>query len=150
MKSKIQRTSNIVLASILVVTLLVALLFYLGGEVPVAHRVIYDKMQPSFTNLFLLWTVAVVCLAAVCLLFVVVRKIYVNFYNFSEVSRLRMMGTIGVILLLLVMWLLAHGVWTDMWLYSLSFLLILTLLLVLIFTVRRYWLNRKGRRHGTV
>ena len=81
---------------------------------------------------------------------VVVRKIYINFYNFSEVSRLRMMGTIGVILLLLVMWLLAHGVWTDMWLYSLSFLLILTLLLVLIFTVRRYWLNRKGRRHGTV
>lgn len=144
MKSKTQKISRRVMWGVIAVTVIVALLFYFGGEVPVAHRVIYDRVQSSFTNLFIFWTIIVLVSSSVLLLFAVLHHLVLNYVHYSLGERMRVWSSVCIVLLLMVTCGLSGGSIACMWFYSIIVLTCVCLMSVIGFIFRRYFIKRKG------
>ena len=82
-KIRAHRVSGIVLYAMLAMTVVVAVLFFFGGEVPMAGRVVADVSQsePRYTDALLCWVYALLGLAVVVALGTALRKQVLGFVN---------------------------------------------------------------------
>jgi magnesium-transporting ATPase (P-type) len=149
MKHNIQRISSILLWSFLSISAVVALLFYIGGEVPEAQRLLFDYNQPTYTFLFVDWALLIFL---VTLAITVFFSLYKWLRNFSIAPAKTVRGTAGVLLLLLLLiltFLAGSGhplpiigytgkenvfFWlklSDMWIYTICILFMIAALLVI-------------------
>lgn len=162
MKNKAKKVSKFVLWTILGITTIIALLFYFGGEVPEAQRIVYDLPQPLFTDV-IIWWVIILFIAAI--LVIVTFTVYKYLKNYDdEMPRQRMVqfsSIGGLILLLLITWVIGDGstlkipgytgtdnsaFWlkiADMWLYSICILILIATGLIATFGIRSYLNHRK-------
>jgi len=160
MKNKAWKVSNFTLWIILGVSLIIALLFYCGGEVPEAQRIVYDLSQPSFTDLFIGWVFVLLALTFLIIIFGGLYKYVNSDEKGSILHTVFLSGGCGLMILLLVTWIVGDGdalkvpgyvgdynnpFWLkacDMWLYSISILLVIAVGLIVCFGLRNY-LNAK-------
>lgn len=161
MKNKAWKISNIALWVILGVSLIIALLFYCGGEVPEAQRIVYDLPQPSFTDLFIGWVFVLLALAFISIIFLEIYKYAMSDNKSSSLRTVSFTGTCGLVLLLVLTWLAGNGdtlnvpgyigsynnpFWLkacDMWLYSISALIVVAVALIAYFSLRSYFNAKK-------
>lgn len=159
MKNKAWKVSNFTLWIILGVSLIIALLFYCGGEVPEAQRIVYDLPQPSFTDLFIGWVFVLFVLAFISIILLEIYKYAASDDKSSALHTFT--GACGLLLLLFVAWVVGDGdtlkvpgyvgdynnpFWLkagDMWLYSISILIVIAVGLIVCFSLRNYFNSKK-------
>jgi hypothetical protein len=66
--TKIHKTSKMVLYITMAITIVIAVLFFLGGEVPVEERVVPTVPEPVFTDLLIYWVYFLVACTVLILL----------------------------------------------------------------------------------
>ncbi|NLI35213.1 MAG: hypothetical protein GX416_01665 [Bacteroidales bacterium] len=161
MKNKAWKVSNFTLWIILGVSLIIALLFYCGGEVPEAQRIVYDLPQPSFTDLFIGWVFVLLALAFISIIFLEIYKYAVSDEKSSVLHTVSFTGACGLLFLLFLTWIVGDGdtlnvpgyvgsynnsFWLkvgDMWLYSISILIVIAVGLIVCFSLRNYFNGKK-------
>lgn len=162
MKNRAWKVSNITLSFILNITLIIAVLFYCGGEVPETQRIVYDLTQPSFTDLLLFWMFFLLALTLVIIFTFGIYKYVKNYDESSRQRTLQLSSIGGLLLLLLATWLIGDGnplkipsydgsfntpFWLktgDMWIYSITLLFVAAVALIVGFALRDYFSQRKG------
>lgn len=160
MRNKAWKISNVTLWIILGVSLIIALLFYCGGEVPEAQRIVYDLPQPSFTDLLIGWVFVLLALAFISIILLEIYKYAANDEKSSVLHTVSFTGACGLLFLLFLTWVVGDGdtlnvpgyvgsynnsFWLktcDMWLYSISILIVVAAALIAYFSLRSY-LNAK-------
>lgn len=160
MRNKAWKISNFALWIILGVSFIIALLFYCGGEVPEAQRIVYDLPQPSFTDLLIGWAFVLLALAFISIILLEIYKYAANNDKRSVLHSVSFTGVCGLLFLLLLTWGIGDGdtlnvpgyvgsyynsFWLkvcDMWLYSISTLIVVAVALIVYFSLRSY-LNAK-------
>jgi hypothetical protein len=144
----IRNVSTIVLWAVLIISAVIAALFYFGGVVPETQRIVFDQSQPTFTGLFIDWVLLIVCISVILVLSISIHKMAKDYRNGVKRTVVSFAFMFGILFLLIVTWLLGSGsFWyriADMWLYTVCFLSIAALLLVLFFSFRRLMCKRKG------
>lgn len=161
MSNLIQKISGIILAVILCVTVVVSVLFYCGGEVPEMQRIVYNMSQPSFTDLFIDWMLGLIFFLFAIVLLMGLFKLGRQYGSNARLTLISMGSIVALLLLMFVTWLLGNGkvlpivgydghyntpFWlrtSDMWLSTISVLLLLTVGLIAGFEIRKYLIRRK-------
>lgn len=161
MRNKAWKISNFALWIILGVSLIIALLFYCGGEVPEAQRIVYDLPQPSFTDLFIGWVFVLLALAFFSIVLLEIYKYAMSDEKSSILHSVSFAGACGLLFLLFVTWAVGDGdtlsvpgyvgsynnfFWlkaSDMWLYTISTLVVVAVALIVYFSLRRYFNAKK-------
>jgi chromate transport protein ChrA len=164
MKNKIQKISSLILWIILGLSLIVALLFYFGGEVPETRRIIFGYSQPVFSGLFIDWTLFVLSLCLCLVIFFPLYKWIINFNANPVRALLSIAGFLIIIVLLAITWLIGKGTplniinysghentyfWlklSDMWLYTITILVIVAASLTIFFESRNFIQKKKKTR----
>jgi multisubunit Na+/H+ antiporter MnhB subunit len=155
MKDSIRKLSGFALWAILGISFIIVILFYFGGEVPEAQRVVYDQAQPKYTDLFINWGLFLFGFLVVLTLTSCIYKVMKEYRN-SPQETLRSLGAVILLFFLLVVtWFLGDTTslkipgyygkenipfWlriTDMWLYSICVLLGVIMLLIAYFAIRK-------------
>src|SRR5574344_1526259 len=163
MKNRAWKVSNITLSFILNITLIIAVLFYCGGEVPETQRLVYDLSQPSFTDLLLFWMFFLLALSFGTILAFGIYH-HLKDYDDSPKRRTLLLTSIaGGFVVLCAFWLLGDGTplkisgyegsfntsfWlktASMWINTICLLLLACVALVVSFKVRDYLIHKKER-----
>lgn len=161
MKNKAKRISQITLWIILSITIFIAVLFYFGGEVAEAQRIVYDLPQPVFTDFVIGWVFILLILTLLSILTFGVYN-YIKNYDESPIQRhLQLYSVCGLILLLVFTWFIGSGstlkiagytgsydtpFWlktADMWYYSICILILTAVGLIASFGIRNFLNHRK-------
>lgn len=110
-KIRAHRVSGIVLYAMLAMTVAVAVLFFFGGEVPMAGRVVADVSQsePRYTDALLCWVYALLGLAVVVALGTALRKLVLGFVNAPGAMARLWVGAGLLVALLGGAWLAGSG-----------------------------------------
>ncbi|MGI6074175.1 MAG: hypothetical protein ACOYEA_06015 [Fermentimonas sp.] len=148
--TKIHRTSRAVLLIGVAISLVVMLLFYLGGQVAPQDKLVADMSQPKFTDLVLYWMYLLLGITVV----VLIGFAIVGFFKGLKENPKKAMGGLVALLclaaLLVVTYIMGDGTvlsipgyegtdnvpgmlkLTDMWLYSIYFMLAITILSIIV------------------
>lgn len=148
--TKIHRTSRMTLYIGIIISIVVLGLFYLGGQAPAQELLVEGMSQPKFTDLLLYWTYA---------LLVVTIVVWVLFIIFSSLQQLKdspkksfggLLALLGLAALLVITYVIGDGTllnipgyegtdntpgmlkMTDMWLYSMYVMFVVTILAMII------------------
>ncbi len=161
MKNKAKRISQITLWVILSITIFIAVLFYFGGEVTEAQRIVYDLPQPAFTDLVIGWVFILLILTLLTIFSFGIFNYFKN-YEDSPIQRtIQLYSAGGLILLLVLTWFIGDGsalkiagyaghdntaFWlktADMWFYSICILILTAVGLIVSFGIRNFLNHRK-------
>lgn len=148
--TKIHRTSRTVLLLGIAVSLVVMLLFYLGGQVAPQDKLVADMSEPKYTDLVLYWMYLLLGITVV----VLIGFAIIGFFKGLKENPKKAMGGLVVLLLmaalLVITYVMGDGTvlnipgyegvdnvpamlkLTDMWLYSTYFILALTILAIVV------------------
>ncbi len=148
--TKIHRTSRIALYVAIAISLVVLALFFLGGQVPAEQKLVADQSQPRFTDILMYWMYILLLITVVVLIFFAI----IGFFRNLKESPKKALSSLFVLLalgaLLLVTYMMGDGTllnipgyegadnnprtlkMTDMWLYSMYAMLILTVLALIV------------------
>lgn len=101
-KFRIQNASGSILWILLIVTIVILGLFYVGGETPTAERVVADTSlsEPLYTEALLYWMYILFGIAIVVTL---VAALYKFATSFVDAPKAAMKSLIGIVLLAAVM-----------------------------------------------
>lgn len=155
MKIRIQKISGTVLYVILAITLVILGLFYFGGED--ANRIVNDPemSQPSYTDPLIYWIYVLMGVTVCVTVVAAILKLVSNFMDSPKDAIKSLIGIIALVVLLLVAWSMGSGealilpgydgtdnvpFWlklTDMFLYSIYFMMGILILLIFGFSIRK-------------
>lgn len=155
MKFKIQKISGTVLYTLLAVTIVIIGLFFFGGED--SARVVADPemSQPAYTDALIYWMYVLLGVTIFVTLLAAIFQFASNFMASPKSAIKSLIGLVALILVLIVSWSLGSGdalyipgydgeenvpFWlklTDMFLYSIYFLMGVLVLLILGFGVAK-------------
>jgi hypothetical protein len=156
-KIRIQKVSGAVFAALILLSICVFCLFFFGGDTPEAERLVADTSmwEPKQTNAVLYW---MYFLAAATILVTVVTALYQFFSVLKHDPKGALMSLVGIILLIVLLgvtYAIGDGTplnmvgyegtenvpfWlkiSDMFLYTIYFMIALMLVLMLGFAIRK-------------
>lgn len=158
MKIKIQKVSGTILYVILAISLVILGMFYFGGEASEAERFISDPdmSQPAYTEPLIYWMYVLMGITIVITLVAALMKFASVFMDSPKEAVKSLVGIIALVVLLGVTWAMgstealqlygdvaADGndpFWlklTDMFLYSIYFMMGAMILLIFGFSIRK-------------
>lgn len=150
--TKIHRISRLTLYSAIVITLVVLGLFYLGGNVPATEQVeaVVGKTQPVFMDVLLYWMYAILIITVVVWVVLILITSLTSFKESPKKSLGGLVALIAIAALLIITYMMGDGTllhipgyqgsdnqpgtlrMTDMWLYSMYIMFVLTILAMLV------------------
>ena len=148
--TKIHRTSRLTLIISIIISVIVLALFFFGGQVPEHEKIGADMAQPAFTDILLYWMYALLVITVVVLIgFAIVD--FVRGLKENPKKALRgLYALLALAALLIVTYVIGDGTllsipgyegtdnvpailkMTDMWLYSMYFMLAVTVFAIII------------------
>lgn len=158
MKVKIQKISGTVLYVILAITLVILGLFYFGGED--TNRIVSDAemSQPAYTDPLIYWIYVLMGVTICVTVVAAILKLISNFMDSPKEAIKSLVGIIALVVLLFVAWSMGSGealvlpgydgtdnvpFWlklTDMFLYTIYFMMGALILLIFGFGIRKKFL----------
>ncbi|TAH60352.1 MAG: hypothetical protein EWM46_09635 [Fermentimonas caenicola] len=148
--TKIHRTSRLTLITTIIVSLIVLGLFFFGGQAPEHEKIGADLAQPAFTDILLYWMYALLVITIV----VLIAFSIVDFARGLKENPKKALSGLYVILALAALFIGSYVIgdgtllsipgyegtdnvpsvlkMTDMWLYSMYFMLVITILAIFI------------------
>lgn len=151
--TKIHRTSRTVLYLSVFISLVVLALFYLGGQVPEAQKLVADQSQPKFTDMVLYWAYILLGVTIVVLLLFALGDFFKSLKDNPKKALGGLVIFIGLVALLGITYVIGDGTLlnipgydgpdnnpttlkvTDMWIYSIYIMLGLTMLAIVLMPV---------------
>lgn len=151
--TKIHRTSNLTLMISVAISIVVMALFYLGGEASGDDKIAANMSQPKFTDVVLYWAYALLAITIVVLFAFAIGDF---FKRFRETPRKALSGflvLLAMVALLVITFVIGDGTLlnipgydgpdnnpqtlkiTDMWLYSIYVMLLLSFLAIILLPV---------------
>ena len=158
MKVKIQKISGTVLYVILAITLVILGLFFFGGED--ANRIVADPemSQPAYTDPLIYWIYVLMGITVCVTVLAAIFQFVSNFMDSPKEAVKSLIGIIALVVLLIVSWSMGSGealvlpgydgtdnvpFWlklTDMFLYSIYFMMGALILLIFGLSIRKKFL----------
>lgn len=155
MKIKIQKISGTVLYVILAISLVILALFFAGGED--ANRIIADPemSQPLYTDPLIYWMYVLMGVTVVVTVLAAIFQFASSFMDSPKDAIKSLLGLVALVVLFIVSWAIGSGeplvlpaydgaenvpFWlkiTDMFLYSIYFLMGATVFLIFGFGIRK-------------
>ena len=156
-KIRIQKVSGAVFAAIILLSIAIFCLFFFGGDTPEAERLVADTSmwEPAQTDAVLFWMYA---LAAITILVTLISALYQFFSQLKHDPKGALMSLVGIVLIVVLLgvtYTIGDGTplymigydgtenvpfWlkiTDMFLYTIYFMIALMLVLMLVFSIRK-------------
>jgi len=156
-KIRIQKVSGAIFAALIVISIAIFCLFFFGGDTPEAERLVADTSmwEPAQTDAVLFW---LYILAGLTILVTLITAGYQFFSQLKHDPKGALMSLVGIILLIVLLgvtYTIGDGTplnlvgyegtenvpfWlkiTDMFLYTIYFMIALMLVLMLGFTIRK-------------
>lgn len=148
--TKISRTSRITLYITVFISIVVVVLFLVGGQTPEAQKVVPDMSQPKFTDFMLYWIYALLAITVVVLLAFALDGLLKGFKTHPKKALRSFLVLVALIGLLVITYIVGDGTllnipgydgadnnpvtlkMTDMWLYSMYLMLVVTVGAILI------------------
>lgn len=155
MKVKIQKISGTVLYVILAVTLVILGLFFFGGEDQTQIAGASEMSQPTYTDPLIYWIYILMGVTVCVTVVAAILKLVSNFIDSPKEAIKSLVGIIALVILLFVAWSMGSGealnlpgyegtdnvpFWlklTDMFLYSIYFMMGVLILLIFGFSIRK-------------
>lgn len=153
MKMKIQKVSGSVLYIALAITLVILGLFFFGGENP--NPIVPEMSQPNYTDPLIYWMYILLAIAVLVTVAAAIFQFVTNFMDSPKSAIRSLLGLVALVLVLIISWsigsdqtLVMQGYsgtenvpfWlklTDMFLYTIYFLMGATILLILGFGIAK-------------
>lgn len=155
MKIKIQKISSSILYAVLVVTLVILGMFFMGGED--TNRIIADPemSQPLYTDPLIYWMYVLLGITIIVTVLAAIFQFATSFMDSPKDAVKSLLGLIAIIAVLIVSWAMGSGeslvmpaydgtenvpFWlkiTDMFLYSFYFLMGVAILLIFGFGIAK-------------
>ncbi|MGN0035605.1 MAG: hypothetical protein ACI36X_00050 [Bacteroidaceae bacterium] len=160
MKIKIQKISGRILLALLLITLVLLGMFFFGGEADAASRVVADAemSQPAYTDAWMYWMYILLGITICVTLVAAILKLVGNFIDSPMAALKSLAGIIALVVVLGVTWAMGSEeplvlpgydgtdnvpFWlklTDMFLYSIYFMVGTLVVLIIGFSVRKKFL----------
>ena len=153
MKMKIQKISGSVLYVMLAITLVILGLFFLGGENP--NPIVPDMAQPNYTDSLIYWMYILLAITVLITIAAAIFQFGSNFMDSPKTAIKSLLGLVALVLVMIISWsigseqtLAMQGYsgtenvpfWlklTDMFLYTIYFLMGATVLLIFGFGIAK-------------
>lgn len=105
-KFKIQRVSGLILTVMIVITLIILGLFYLGGETPMDQRVVADPSlsEPLYTDAILYWNYILFVLGVIAMVGGAIYQFGSMFIDSPKTAIKSLIGLVALILVLVITW----------------------------------------------
>lgn len=144
--TKIHRASRLSLLISMVVTIVVLGLFFFGGQVSEGEKLVADMSQPKFTDILLYWMYVILAITIVALVLFAIMNFFRNLKESPKKALSGLAVLIAFVVLLVITYVMGNGTllnipgysgtdnnpatlkMTDMWLYSMYFMLVVTIL----------------------
>lgn len=148
--TKIHKTSRTVLIIGVIISIVVLGLFFFGGQAAPEELVAGDMNQPKFTDLILYWMYALLVITVVVLIGFAISDFIRGLKENPKKALSGFLVLLALAVLLIVTYVIGDGTvlnipgyegsdnvppllkMTDMWLYSMYFMLVITVLAVII------------------
>lgn len=148
--TKIHRTSRITLYIAIAISLVVMGLFYLGGQVPEAQKIVAGQSQPTFTDIVLYWCYVILAITIVVLILFAIVGFFTSLKDNPKKALGGLVALVGIAVLLIITYVIGDGTllnipgysgndnnpttlrMTDMWIYSVYVMLALTILAIIL------------------
>ncbi len=148
--TKIHRTSRITLYITIAISLVVMGLFYLGGQVPEAQKIVAGQSQPTFTDIVLYWCYVILAITIVVLILFAIVGFFTSLKDNPKKALGGLVALVGIAVLLIITYVIGDGTllnipgysgtdnnpgtlrMTDMWIYSVYVMLALTILAIIL------------------
>jgi len=148
--TKISRTSRFTLYIGVLISLVVLGLFYLGGQVPAHEQLVADMSQPKFTDLLLYWMYALLAITIIVWVLFIILSSMTQLKDSPKKALGGFLALLGLAALLVVTYVIGDGTllnipgyegtdnrpamlkMTDMWLYSIYVMFVVTILAMII------------------
>lgn len=149
--TKIHRTSRTVLIIGVLISIVVMGLFYFGGQAAPHELVAGDMSQPKFTDVVLYWMYALLAITVVVLIGFAIVGFIRGLKENPKKALGGLVALLALVALLVITYIMGDGTLlnipgytgadnvppmlklTDMWLYSMYFMLVVTLLAMILF-----------------
>lgn len=147
--TKIHRTSRMTLIVAVAISLIVMGLFYLGGQVPEAQKIVAGQSQPTFTDILLYWCYIILAITIAALIIFAIVGFFSSLKENPKKALGGLVALVGIVVLLVIMYVIGDGTllnipgyegrdnnpgtlkMTDMWIYSMYVMLALTVLAII-------------------
>ena len=148
--TKIHRTSRLTLIISILISIVVLGLFFFGGQVPEHEKIGADMAQPVFTDLLLYWMYALLAITVVVLIGFAIVEFGRGLKENPKKALRGFYEILGLAALLVITYVIGDGTLlsspgyegtdnvptvlkiTDMWLYSIYFMLTITVLAIFV------------------
>ena len=148
--TKIHRTSRITLIISIVISVIVLGLFFFGGQVPEHEKIGADMAQPVFTDILLYWMYALLVITVVVLIAFAIVDFARGLKENPKKALSGLYALLALAALLIGTYVIGDGSllsipgyegtdnvpttlkMTDMWLYSMYFMLAVTILAIIV------------------
>lgn len=148
--TKIHRTSKITLITSIIISIIVMGLFFFGGQVPDSEKIGADMLQPAFTDVVLYWMYALLVITVVSLIAFAILDFARGLKENPKKALSGFSALLGLAALLIATYVIGDGSllaipgyegtdnvppvlkMTDMWLYSMYFMLVVTILAIIV------------------
>ena len=148
--TKIHKTSKTTLLIGVIISILVMALFYLGGQTPAEEKIIADLSQPKYTDIMLYWMYILLAITIIVLIGFAISAFFKQLKESPKKALSGFLVLIGMAAMLIITFIMGDGTplniagysgtdnvpgtlkMTDMWLFSMYIMLVLTLLAIFI------------------
>ncbi len=148
--TKIHRISRMTLIISVIISIVVLGLYFLGGQVPDVDKIGADMSQPLFTDLVLYWMYALLIITIVVLIGFAIVDFFRGLKENPKKALSGLYALLAIAAVLIVTYVIGDGTLlsipgyegsdnvpailklTDMWLYSMYFMLVITVLAILV------------------
>lgn len=148
--TKIHKASRTTLVVSIIISLIVLGLFFLGGQVPEHEKIGADMAQPAFTDILLYWMYALLVVTIVVLIAFAIIDFARGLKENPKKALSGLYALLALVALLVVTYVIGDGTllsipgyegsdnvpsilkMTDMWLYSMYFMMAITILAIII------------------
>lgn len=148
--TKIHRTSRLTLITTIIVSIIVLGLFFFGGQAPDSEKIGADMVQPAFTDVVLYWMYALLAITVVVLIAFAIVDFVKGLKENPKKALSGLSALLALAALLIAAYVIGDGTllsipgyegadnvppvlkMTDMWLYSMYFMLAVTVLAIIV------------------
>lgn len=142
---------SLFLYSLLGITLVIAVLFYFGGEIDPSD----ERPEPIYTDALLYWIFTILSLCVIATVVLTIRKFFIRLKNSPRTAAKFILMPMALAIVMTIAWSLGNGTplqilryegkenvyfWlkvTDMFLYTIYFLLGIGILSVLYYNIKK-------------
>lgn len=156
-KFKIQNVSGTALLVMLLLSVVVVAMFFLGGETPVEQRLVADTSlsEPAQTDLLIYWMYILFGVTVAVTLVAALYQLVTGFIDSPKTTLKSLLGVVLLVVIMIVSWAIGSGeplvmpgyegtenvpFWlklTDMFLYTIYILMGITVLLIVGFGITK-------------